>query len=97
MLEVVECPTCHSRSYKLRCGMYLSYTGVLSESNKELLGRQMLMSFIKKKESDCPRCDGKGKDPKDRVCELCNGEGKLDHLCVGDNEILVKDKAVFRG
>ena len=55
------------------------------------------MAFIKKKESDCPRCDGKGKDSRDKECELCEGKGKLDHLCVGDNEIVVKDKALFRG
>jgi DnaJ-class molecular chaperone len=57
----------------------------------------MLMSYIKKKNSDCPRCDGKGKDPQDKVCELCEGKGQLIHLKVGDNEIIVKDGALFRG
>jgi DnaJ-class molecular chaperone len=70
---------------------------VFKEHHKELLRRQMLMSNIKKKRSDCPRCDGKGKDPQDKVCELCEGKGQLTHLKVGDNEIIVKDGALFRG
>ncbi|MCK5318781.1 MAG: hypothetical protein KAJ55_12765 [Anaerolineales bacterium] len=55
------------------------------------------MSYVKKKKSDCPRCDGEGKDPQDKECILCEGKGKLQHLSVGDNEIIVKDKATFRG
>lgn len=70
---------------------------MLEEHNKELLRRQMLMAYVKKEKSGCPRCDGKGKDPEDRVCELCDGTGQLTHLKVGDNEIVVKDKALFRG
>jgi DnaJ-class molecular chaperone len=55
------------------------------------------MTYIKKKKSDCPRCDGRGKDPEDNDCELCEGKGQLTHLKVGDNEIIVKDRALFRG
>lgn len=55
------------------------------------------MAYVKKKESKCPRCDGKGKDPHKRDCELCDGKGKLVHLNVGDNEVVVKDKAKFVG
>lgn len=55
------------------------------------------MAYVKQSESDCPRCDGTGKDPHDRDCELCDGKGQLVHLNVGDNEVVVKDKATFRG
>jgi RecJ-like exonuclease len=55
------------------------------------------MTYVKKKESDCPRCDGKGKDKHDKDCELCSGKGKLVHLSVGDNEVVVKDSAKFVG
>lgn len=55
------------------------------------------MAYAKKKESECPRCDGTGKDAKDRDCDLCEGKGKLVHLNVGDTEVVVKDKAKFVG
>ena len=55
------------------------------------------MAYVKKEKTDCPRCDGKGKDPQDETCGLCEGKGKLQHLKVGDNEITVKDGALFRG
>jgi len=55
------------------------------------------MAYVEKKESTCPRCDGGGKDPKDKDCELCDGKGKLIHLNVGDNEVIVKDSAKFVG
>ena len=55
------------------------------------------MAYVKTKESECPRCDGKGKDPHDRDCELCDGKGILKHLNIGDNEVIVKDKALFKG
>lgn len=55
------------------------------------------MAYVRKTKSECPRCDGTGKDSHDNDCDLCEGEGKLIHLNVGDNEVTVKDSAKFVG
>lgn len=44
----------------------------------------------------CPRCLGEGKE-EGEDCPLCKGKGGLESITVGDNEIVVKDKARFVG
>lgn len=45
----------------------------------------------------CPRCLGEKKEADGSLCKLCDGKGGLESLTVGDNEIVVKDKARFVG
>lgn len=98
MLAVVECPTCHSRSYELQCGVYFTYTGVLKARDKELLRRQVRMTNeILITNYTCPKCEGRKKSPDGSICGTCEGAGQLPKVKSFDNEVKVKDSAKFVG
>jgi len=45
----------------------------------------------------CTRCAGKKKEADGSICKLCDGKGELQTILIGDNEVVVKDKARFVG
>jgi len=44
----------------------------------------------------CPRCLGE-KKIEGEDCPLCKGTGGVESISIGDNEIVVQDKARFVG